>query len=107
MRYLAERPGRAKRTLRRRHLRDEPCKRPVLWRSPRNQFMRTYARNAEKSKYGRGEESEMASKCKGYAGKIKNQGTQFVQAPFGGSDSRKGNVKITGTDLRTGKKSGK
>ena len=45
----------------------------------------------------------MASKCKGYAGKIKNQGTQFVQAPFGGSDSRKGNVKITGTDLRTGK----
>lgn len=49
----------------------------------------------------------MASKCKGYAGKIKNQGTQFVQAPLGGSDSRKGNVKITGNDLRTGKKSGK
>lgn len=69
--------------------------------------MRMSAWNAEKSKYGRGEDTEMASKCKGYAGKIKNQGTQFVQAPFGGSDSRKGNVKITGTDLRTGKKSGK
>lgn len=49
----------------------------------------------------------MAEKCKGYAGKIKNQGTQFVQAPMGGSNSRKGSVKITGTDLRTGKKSDK
>jgi hypothetical protein len=44
---------------------------------------------------------------KGYAGKIKNQGTQFVQAPNGGSPSKKGTVKQTGNDLRNGTRSGK
>lgn len=45
---------------------------------------------------------------KGYAGKIKNGGTQHVEAPFKTNESKKGNVRITGNDLRTGnKKSGK
>ena len=40
---------------------------------------------------------------KGYAGKIKNSGTQKVQAPFSqGKTSGKSTVK-TGTDLRSGK----
>lgn len=44
---------------------------------------------------------------KGYEGKIKNSGTQHVKAPNGGKASVKGNDRITGNDLRTGKKSGK
>lgn len=44
---------------------------------------------------------------KGYEGKIKNSGTQRVQAPNASRGSVKGNVRITGNDLRTGKKSGK
>ena len=47
---------------------------------------------------------------KGYAGKVKNTGTQFVQAPFSSGANGKGNKRITGSDLRngnTGKKSGK
>lgn len=44
---------------------------------------------------------------KGYEGKIKNSGTMHVKAPHNGKDSVKGNVRITGNDLRTGKKSGK
>ena len=45
--------------------------------------------------------------CSGYAGKVSNQGTQNVKAPFGGGSSGKGTQKITGSDLRTGRKSGK
>ena len=40
----------------------------------------------------------------GYAGKIKNQGTQHVKAPFGSGGATKGNVRIQGNDLRTGTK---
>ena len=47
----------------------------------------------------------------GYAGKIKNRGTQHVKAPFGDNGATKGNVRIQSNDLRTGtngsKKSGK
>ncbi|MDY4661268.1 hypothetical protein [Pseudoflavonifractor capillosus] len=39
----------------------------------------------------------------GYAGKIKNTGTQIVQAPKQTTSQKKGTVK-TGGDLRTGKK---
>lgn len=45
--------------------------------------------------------------AKGYEGKIKNSGTQNVKAPYGGGNSHKGTVRVTGDDLRTGKKSGK
>lgn len=38
----------------------------------------------------------------GYIGKIKNGGTQVVQAPNQTADPKKGTVK-TGTDLRSGK----
>lgn len=40
---------------------------------------------------------------KGYAGKIKNGGSQVVKAPSQTKDHKKGVVK-TGNDLRTGKK---
>lgn len=43
------------------------------------------------------------SQRSGYAGKIKNGGTQVVQAPQQHTDPKKGTVK-TGNDLRTGKK---
>lgn len=39
----------------------------------------------------------------GYAGKIKNGGTQVVKAPKQTTDAKKGTVK-TGGDLRSGKK---
>lgn len=39
----------------------------------------------------------------GYAGKIKNGGTQVVKAPKQTTDAKKGAVK-TGGDLRSGKK---
>lgn len=39
----------------------------------------------------------------GYAGKIKNGGTQIVQAVKQTTDPKKGHVR-TGGDLRTGKK---
>ena len=45
-------------------------------------------------------------KNEGYAGRIKNQGTQLVQAPTGGAPAKKGTVKHTGNDL-INKKSGK
>lgn len=38
----------------------------------------------------------------GYAGKIKNTGSQKVEAPFAAKTTAKGTVK-KGTDLRTGK----
>ena len=38
-----------------------------------------------------------------YIGRIKNQGTQTVQAPHQSTPSKTGKVK-TGSDLRTGKK---
>lgn len=38
----------------------------------------------------------------GYAGKIKNGGSQVVKAPNQTTDAKKGTVK-TGTDLRSGK----
>jgi len=40
---------------------------------------------------------------KGYAGSIRNSGTQVVKAPFQSTDQKKGTVK-TGGDLRSGKK---
>ena len=43
------------------------------------------------------------SEKNGYAGKIKNGGTQTVKAPHQTKDPKKGAVK-TGSDLRTGKK---
>ena len=66
----------------------------------------TARRNAEKTEYGREEDRQMAEKCKGYAGKIKNQGTQNIKAPYGTGGTAKGTVKITGNDLRTGSKKG-
>jgi hypothetical protein len=39
----------------------------------------------------------------GYVGKIKNGGSQVVKAPNQKTDPRKGTVKKTGKDLRTGK----
>lgn len=39
----------------------------------------------------------------GYIGKIRNTGSQVVQAPNQQTDGKKGTVK-TGKDLRTGKK---
>ena len=44
------------------------------------------------------------SKENGYVGKIKSGGTQNASAPYGDKSSVKGNVKVTGNDLRTGKK---
>lgn len=44
---------------------------------------------------------------KGYAGKIKNTGTNIVKAPFASGASSKGTQKITGNDLRTGGKKGR
>lgn len=46
-------------------------------------------------------------KDKGYVGRIKNSGTQVVKAPNGSHTATKGNTRITGNDLRTGKKTGK
>lgn len=40
---------------------------------------------------------------KGYAGSIRNSGTQVVKAPSQSTDQKKGTVKI-GNDLRSGKK---
>lgn len=42
-------------------------------------------------------------KDKGYAGSIKNGGTQVVKAPAQTTDQKKGTVK-RGNDLRSGKK---
>ncbi len=42
-------------------------------------------------------------KGSGYAGRIKNGGTQVVKAPMQTTDAKKGVVK-TGKDLRTGRK---
>lgn len=39
---------------------------------------------------------------KGYAGKIKNSGSQVVQAPYAGKSTAKGTV-TKGNDLRSGK----
>ncbi len=39
----------------------------------------------------------------GYAGKIKNTGTQVVKAPFNQGGKRGKSVVKTGNDLRTGK----
>ena len=44
---------------------------------------------------------------KGYTGRSKNSGSQNIKAPHGGRPAPKGNTRITGDDLRTGKKSGK
>jgi len=54
-----------------------------------------------------GRKEDLTMENKGYAGKIKNQGSQFVKAPGGGSPGKKGTVKQTGNDLRTGTRSGK
>ncbi|MCQ2439432.1 MAG: hypothetical protein MJ074_06695 [Oscillospiraceae bacterium] len=39
-----------------------------------------------------------------YAGKIKSGGTQNIQAPYSGGGRTKGNVRISGDDLRSGNK---
>ena len=44
---------------------------------------------------------ENKEKTRGYIGRITNSGTQDVQAPGSGRRDRKGNVRITGTDLRS------
>lgn len=49
--------------------------------------------------------SEM--KEKGYVGRIQNSGTQNIKAPNGSRPAPKGSTRITGSDLRTGNKSGK
>ena len=41
-------------------------------------------------------------KGKGYIGRIKSGGTMDVTAPNGPSAGKKGTVRITGTDLRSG-----
>ncbi len=46
-------------------------------------------------------------KDKGYVGRIKNSGTQNIKAPNGSRPASKGSTRITGSDLRTGNKSGK
>ena len=46
------------------------------------------------------------SKENAYAGKIKNAGTQRVEAPYKTENGSKGTQKLTGNDLRT-KKTGK
>ena len=46
-------------------------------------------------------------KKSGYAGRIKNQGTQAVKAPLGSKDAVKGTARISGSDLRTGRQSKK
>lgn len=40
---------------------------------------------------------------KSYVGRIKNSGTQVVEAPYQSTDTKKGTVK-KGRDLRAGKK---
>lgn len=45
----------------------------------------------------------MSDKSKGYIGRIKNGGSQNVQAPNQSVERKKNTVK-TGSDLRTGKK---
>ena len=40
---------------------------------------------------------------KGYAGKIKNTGTQIVKGPFTGSQKKGKKAVKTGRDLRSGK----
>lgn len=45
----------------------------------------------------------MSDKSNAYVGKIKNGGTQSVQAPNQRTDGKKGTVK-TGKDLRAGRK---
>ena len=45
----------------------------------------------------------MSNNGGGYIGRIKQSGTQVVQAPHQHTDPKKGTVK-TGADLRTGKK---
>ena len=58
-----------------------------------------YARTSEKIQNYEGKEAGTMEK-KGYAGSIKNGGTQVVKAPSQTTDQKKGNVK-TGNDLRT------
>ena len=40
---------------------------------------------------------------KGYAGKIKNSGTQVVKGPYSGGQKKGKSTVKTGDDLRTGK----
>ena len=51
--------------------------------------------------YGKGVKKLADSNKSAYIGKIKNQGTQSVQAPHQTTAQKKGNVK-TGRDLRMG-----
>ncbi|MBP3509642.1 hypothetical protein [Oscillibacter sp.] len=46
-------------------------------------------------------------KNKGYTGRIQNSGTQIVKAPNGSRPATKGNTRITGNDLRSGRKGSK
>ena len=47
-------------------------------------------------------EEEPGMKERGYMGRIKSGGTLDVTAPNGSSAGKKGTVRITGTDLRSG-----
>lgn len=49
------------------------------------------------------EEGGQAMAKNGYAGRIKNTGTQVVKAPFNQGGKRGKSVVKTGDDLRTGK----
>ena len=46
-------------------------------------------------------------KERGYVGRIKSGGTQDVTAPVGSGADKKGAVRITGTDLRSGGSAGR
>lgn len=46
-------------------------------------------------------------KGKGYIGRIKSGGTLDVTAPNGPGEGKKGAVRITGTDLRSGGSAGR
>ena len=61
--------------------------------------------NSEKIKVSceRGCESMADANTSAYTGKIKNQGSQTVQAPHQSTPSKTGKVQ-RGSDLRTGKK---
>ena len=68
-------------------------------------FVTTMRMESEKIQIRRKGETQM--KEKGYVGRIQNSGTQNIKAPNGSRPAPKGSTRITGSDLRTGGKSGK
>lgn len=58
---------------------------------------------AEKPQYPRKEDGHMKKNTCGYAGKVANTGSQRVEAPCAkAAPNTKGNVRYSGSDLRTG-----